>query len=121
SKTKSWHTVNVRRPDHSIKLETTDGGQEILLPNERFIANFESFCQQLENLEIFHLHDVEAVEEMNEIGQGEKRQQDKIQDEKAKKVQNLMTFNWQQNEKKSTDNLNTDIESIEDDIKPTYT
>ncbi|CAG8622995.1 12007_t:CDS:2, partial [Cetraspora pellucida] len=94
--------------------------------------------------------DVEAVEEMNEIGQGgetstrqnssnlvkvDLEYQNELrkvilsiqndlsisQDEKAKKVQNLMTFNWRQNEKKSTDNLNTDIESIEDDIKPTYT
>ncbi|CAG8808645.1 27901_t:CDS:2, partial [Dentiscutata erythropus] len=31
---------------------------KILLPNERFIVNFESFCRQLEKLEIFlfHLH-----------------------------------------------------------------
>ncbi|CAG8458663.1 3578_t:CDS:2 [Dentiscutata heterogama] len=91
--------------------------------------------------------DVEAVEEMNEIGETSTRQnsgkpikvdleyQNELrkvilsiqndlnipQDEKAKKVQDLMTFHWRKNEKKSTDNLNIDDEFIEDDLKPTYT
>ncbi|CAG8537066.1 4686_t:CDS:2 [Dentiscutata erythropus] len=93
--------------------------------------------------------DVEAVEEMSEIGETSTRQnsgkpvkvdleyQNELRkvilsiqndlniprDEKAKKVQDLMTFHWRKNEKKPTDNLNIDIddEFIEDDLKPTYT
>ncbi|RIB21581.1 hypothetical protein C2G38_1084695 [Gigaspora rosea] len=102
TRAESWHTVNVRRPDHSIKLETVYGDQEILfeetsgsinevdmdklvddecklvhfasdtainrhnkilLPNERFIPDFESFCCRLEKLEIFlfHLHETQLT------------------------------------------------------------
>ncbi|CAG8623245.1 35734_t:CDS:2 [Racocetra persica] len=69
--------------------------------------------------------DAEAVEETNEKYQNELRKiilsiQNDLsisQDEKAKKVQELMTFNWRQNEKKPTD---IDNESV-DDLKPTYT
>ncbi|CAG8491098.1 46178_t:CDS:2 [Gigaspora margarita] len=92
--------------------------------------------------------DVEAVEETNEIGGGETstRQnsskpvkvnleyQNELrklilsiqndlnisQDEKAKKVQELMTSHWRKNEKKPIDNSNIDDEFIEDDLKPTY-